>query len=257
MLTKKAHYRQILPHHLHPALSVLSFTEIHENTPGPGDRTFEVRLRLYGQKDGILFARTVFYTEYATRESHAENRPVEQKALEGLLGRTLPHITRYERTFAPGVPVTCVFSQRTATDTYRPLMVEIPAIPARALTIEGAETEPVTALRLKVVCHAFPEAVGDAMTFSFEVSGGPHDGKKVRIDAAGLPAMKTQIFLNPDAPAFDVINSLSDAGRLLSLMVREPAGGDGFRKAERPFTMEADGLTTLEIPYDSSSTAQF
>ena len=69
------------------------------------------------------------------------------------------------------------------------------------------------------------------------------------------PAIKFSLQLNPDAKAYNVLNSMSDAPRLLSFMIIKRKGDiDEFVKIYIPFKVTKDGMAVLEINYLASIT---
>ncbi|QTA82024.1 Uncharacterized protein dnl_43850 [Desulfonema limicola] len=67
------------------------------------------------------------------------------------------------------------------------------------------------------------------------------------------PKLKVTIQLNPDAKAFEVINSMEDASRLVSVMVKETGDGtDGFVKANVNFDVNDDGKVNISINHLTS-----
>jgi len=180
------------------------------------------------------------------------------------------------RTFDPSVPSEFTYIISNQAGEYHPVTITIPAIPYNHLFIDdleginlgyNQETDtfninpdnpdymklvPGDLLRLKIDSYNFgTNTVAEGMTITFEAAGGPYKGLPVRYNlnrSPDAPAIMLSLKLNPEAKAYEVLNSLNDAARLLSVMINENGDGtNGFIKTDMPFEIAEEQMVNFEI----------
>jgi len=268
-----------------------SFTSMHTDSPFAGDMTYHADFTLISSGWSLPYVHTVPYTVYASAEHNAADNPADQKDFESLYKADLPVITVFETVFDPSVPVNLDFIILSPGGEFVPVKVKLPVIDPESIFIDTAsdtdagnlhynqETdrfdidtespdfiafEKGGKLRVKLISYNFGDrAVSTGITLEFAVYGGMYDGFPVRInpirrpDGSGrdenAPLITLPMLLYPEAEEFSVLNTLSDAPRLLSLFIRETGdGAAGFVKKSMPYTVTENGLVSLKISYGAS-----
>jgi len=219
--------------------------------------------------------------DYAEPENNRIDTPLDQVDFESLYQATNPRITKYERVFEPAAPKDFTFILRDADGVEWPLTLEFPALavgdlfyddPADGLPAYDPETDrflpdglteipPGSLLRLAVSHYAFGGDVpAGGISLNLFVAGGPNDGLPVWFnplrngernpDAA---AVALRLRLNPKAPAYEVINGLPDAVRLLTPVIGETGDGfDGLVQVAPYVEIDEDGWATVELNHLTS-----
>ncbi|MDM8538359.1 hypothetical protein QUF70_16515, partial [Desulfobacterales bacterium HSG17] len=239
------------------------YTKISENDPQQGDTRYEISFRFFADNSNIPFTYTVTYTDYATQQSNMADNPADQKAFEELYQAELPGINHMHRTFDPTVPCEFTGIIRNPAGEYLPVTIKIPVIPYDFLFINDLENPelmllfPSDLLVLKIDTYNFAgNTVAEGMSISFEAASGPYKGQSVHFNPnrrPDAPGIKLSLMLNPKAKAYEVLNSLSDAVRLLSVMLSQDGSGNkGFVKTDMPFEVNEDQSISFKINHLTS-----
>ncbi|MDM8535267.1 Ig-like domain-containing protein [Desulfobacterales bacterium HSG17] len=258
------------------------YTKFYEDTPLPGDKSYEVSFRFYADTSTLPFVYTVKYTSYAGSENNLLDTPQDQEEFEKLYEAELPIVNHMERVFDPSSSPEFNYFVRDWTGQYRHVLIKIPVIDYKYLFVNdpdginlgyspAADTFNINPennimklvsgdlLRLKIDTYNFGEdTVAEAMTIKFEAATGQYKGFPVcynpkQVRSQDAPGIKFSIKLNRDAPASEVLNSITDAPRLMSFMINETGDGStGFVNADTPFEVNEDGLAAVEINHLTS-----
>ncbi|MDM8535266.1 Ig-like domain-containing protein [Desulfobacterales bacterium HSG17] len=263
------------------------YTKVYENTPLPGDTSYDVNCRFYADAGTTPFVYTVKYSDYAGLESKLLDTRENQKNFEKLYEAESPAVSRMQRVFDPSYSTEFNYYVRDRAGQYRHVVIRIPVIDYKYLYINDLEginlgynpetdTFNINAennkmklaygdlLQIKIDTYNFGgNTVAEGMTIEFEAATGQYKGFPVcynpkqggeqsgRIQEA--PGIEFSIKLNPNAPAYEVIKSISEAPRLISFMINEIGDGHkGFVKTDTPFEVNKSGVAVFEINHLTS-----
>ncbi|MDM8536886.1 hypothetical protein QUF70_09055 [Desulfobacterales bacterium HSG17] len=183
------------------------------------------------------------------------------------LGFPEPVITITELTFDPSAANRFEYTTQDALGNTNNAFIEIPAISVESLFI-NTETGivnpgPDDEIDMEIKTFSFGgDTAAEVKTISFKAGTGNYAGSPIIYNPdtesgsnSEAPAIKLSLHLNPDAEAYNVLNSMPDAPRLLSTMIKESGDDvDGFVKTDIPFEVTEDGMAVLEINRPASIT---
>ncbi|MCP4622654.1 MAG: hypothetical protein GY850_03880 [bacterium] len=264
------------------------YTSMETDTPDTGDTTYTVTFHLYANGSELPSVYTVTYKEYASDENREADIPSDLLEIETFYGQTRPVVVYTQHVFDPSQSdeFTLVIQDPANPGEYESLTINIPTIPSAYLFIDDSDAghggnlnydsqtdfydidtsnpgyqafNPADFLLVKAAYYDFEDpVVADGLSISLDVASGAYQGSVVKYNPiqkpdgsgrdANAPTIELSLYLNPEAEAYDELNRISGAQRLVSFMMSEKGDGvHGFARQDLFFSVYDDGFVIFDI----------
>lgn len=264
-----------------------TWTNMHYETPGKGDITYDISLHFY-LDDSPVRTYNITYVDYATVDSKRSNQSSEQKAFEESFDDTITDATKTSFEFYPLAGAIFNVALKDAFGNNKTIEINIPKIPLDYLYIDNAnesdkgwldydsETDyyhidlnqsdqyrlkPEDLLIANIELYSFGDkaaGTGANIYFTQKDSGNivrynpvhspDHSGR-----FSNAPAITLPLLINPKSKLFKDIKSLSILGDSLTILTNERGDGHfGFNETSLPFMVQNDGLVLIDIHHLTS-----
>jgi len=267
-----------------------AWTNIHYETPGQSDITYDVNLKFYldEQPDNPIRSYTITFIDYATIESKRLNKSSEQTAFETSFEDTIETETKTNVEFYPLAGAMFNVALKDASGNYKNIDINIPPIPLDYLYIDdSSDTEggrlgydsktdyyhidltqsdqyrlsSEDLLIANISLYTLGDkAAGSGANIYFTQKDSGHIVRYNPVhssDNSGranhAPVISLPLLINPKSKLFENINSLSVLGESLTIFTNERGDGNyGFSETSLPFIVQNDGLVLIDIHHLTS-----